>query len=59
MDVQIAPWLSVGNASHAVACDQAAFGAQVVERIDAHGWRTGRVVDPAGHHWECARRLAR
>jgi PhnB protein len=26
---------------------------------DAHGWRTGRVADPFGHHWEFARRGAR
>ena len=23
---------------------------------DEHGWRTGRVADPFGHHWEFARR---
>ena len=25
---------------------------------DAHGWRTGRVSDPFGHHWEFAKPLA-
>jgi PhnB protein len=26
---------------------------------DEHGWRTGRISDPFGHHWEFANRLAR
>jgi PhnB protein len=26
---------------------------------EAHGWRTGRVADPFGHHWEFATPLAR
>src|SRR5262249_34115692 len=26
---------------------------------DAHGWRTGRVSDPFGHHWEFAKQLPR
>jgi PhnB protein len=35
-----------------------AAGAAVVAPIHvAHGWRVGRVVDPAGHHWELGRRL--
>ena len=25
---------------------------------EAHGWRTGRVADPFGHHWEFAKPLA-
>ena len=29
----------------------------VVPVADAHGWRIGRIVDPAGHHWEIARPL--
>ena len=33
-----------------------AGGAQTVASMhDAHGWRTGRVSDPFGHHWEFAR----
>ena len=24
---------------------------------DSHGWRSGRLVDPFGHHWEIARPL--
>lgn len=33
----------------------AAGAKQVVPVADAHGWRIGRIVDPAGHHWEVAR----
>jgi PhnB protein len=29
----------------------------VYPATDAHGWRIGRIVDPAGHHWEIARQL--
>jgi PhnB protein len=36
-----------------------ANGATAVASMhDAHGWRTGRVSDPFGHHWEFAKRLA-
>jgi PhnB protein len=31
---------------------------QVCPMKDDHGWRVGRVVDPFGHHWEIARKLA-
>ncbi len=43
----------------AAVCRQAvAAGAtQVVPVADAHGWRIGRIADPAGHHWEIARPL--
>lgn len=35
-----------------------AAGAAVVAAVhEAHGWRVGRVCDPAGHHWEIGRRL--
>jgi PhnB protein len=30
---------------------------EVVPVSDEHGWRIGRIVDPAGHHWEVARPL--
>jgi PhnB protein len=30
---------------------------QVVPVGEAHGWRLGRIVDPAGHHWEIGRPL--
>jgi PhnB protein len=35
-------------------CERAvAAGAkQIVPVSDSHGWRLGRIVDPAGHHWE-------
>jgi len=44
----------------ALVCERAiAMGAkQVVPVSDAHGWRIGRIVDPAGHHWEIARQLS-
>jgi len=44
----------------AAVCRQAvAAGAkQVVPVADRHGWRIGRIVDPSGHHWEIARKLA-
>jgi PhnB protein len=29
----------------------------VVPVADAHGWRIGRILDIAGHHWEIARPL--
>ncbi len=37
-------------------CRQAvAAGArEVVPVAEGHGWRIGRIVDPAGHHWEIA-----
>lgn len=35
-----------------------AAGARLVRPVtDEHGWRLGRIVDPAGHHWEIARPL--
>jgi len=35
-----------------------AAGATVITPIyEDHGWRIGRIADPAGHHWEIARRL--
>jgi len=47
-----------------VSDPQAAFnravkaGAKEVHPVtDAYGWRTGRVVDPFGHHWEIGRPL--
>lgn len=36
---------------------QAAGAAQVSPVADEHGWRSGRVVDPYGHHWEIGRPL--
>ena len=35
-----------------------ANGATTISSMhDAHGWRTGRVSDPFGHHWEFAKLL--
>lgn len=41
-------------------CERAiAAGAkQIVPVSDGHGWRLGRIVDPAGHHWEIGRPLS-
>jgi PhnB protein len=41
-------------------CERAvAAGAKLVVRVaDRHGWRLGRILDPAGHHWEVGRPLA-
>jgi PhnB protein len=35
----------------------AAGATRVAPVTDAHGWRTGRVADAFGHHWEFARPL--
>ena len=35
----------------------AAGATQVVPVAEAHGWRLGRILDPAGHHWEIGREL--
>ncbi len=37
----------------------AAGATQISSMHDAHGWRTGRVADPFGHHWEFAKPLTR
>jgi len=41
-------------------CERAiAAGAKEVHPVsDQHGWRLGRIVDPAGHHWEIGRPLS-
>jgi PhnB protein len=40
-------------------CQRAvAAGAKLVVPVtDTHGWRLGRILDPAGHHWEIGRPL--
>ena len=42
-----------------LVCERAvAAGAkQIVPVSDEHGWRLGRILDPAGHHWEIGRPL--
>jgi PhnB protein len=43
----------------AVCAGAVAAGASQVSPVgDHHGWRIGRIVDPCGHHWEVARKLA-
>lgn len=41
------------------AFDRAVAGGAtpVASMHDAHGWRTGRLTDPFGHHWEFAKPL--
>jgi PhnB protein len=36
----------------------AAGARKVVAVGNSHGWRTGRIADPFGHHWELARPIA-
>jgi PhnB protein len=36
----------------------AAGASQVSPVSEEHGWRSGRLVDPFGHHWEIGRPLA-
>ena len=40
-------------------CQRAvAAGAKLLVPVtEGHGWRLGRIVDPAGHHWEIGRPL--
>jgi PhnB protein len=43
----------------AVCARAVAAGAkQVAPVADGHGWRLGRILDPAGHHWEIGRPLS-
>jgi PhnB protein len=42
----------------AICARSVAAGAKLVVPVaDKHGWRLGRIVDPAGHHWEVGRQL--
>ena len=42
----------------AVQANAIAAGAtEVVPVSNAYGWRLGRIVDPAGHHWEIGKPL--
>lgn len=49
--------LIVADPDAAYARAVAAGGTEVAPLHDAHGWRTGRIADPCGLHWELARRL--
>jgi PhnB protein len=44
----------------AAVCAQAAkAGAKIVVPVnDEHCWRLGRILDPAGHHWEIGKPLS-
>jgi PhnB protein len=43
----------------AVVAAAAAAGATVTAPVaEEHGWRVGRLIDPAGHEWEIARELS-
>jgi PhnB protein len=35
----------------------AAGATEVYPPATGHGWLIGRIVDPAGHHWEIGREL--
>lgn len=35
----------------------AAGASEVFSVVEEHGWRSGRLVDPFGHHWEIGRPL--
>jgi uncharacterized glyoxalase superfamily protein PhnB len=59
----IQPELWVERPTTAISFYQAAFGAEVVHHVgagasvtspigDEHGWRLGRIADPAGQEWE-------
>jgi PhnB protein len=42
----------------AVAARAIGAGAREVSPVgEEHGWRIGRIVDPAGHEWEIGRPL--
>jgi PhnB protein len=43
------------DAVHARAL--AAGATEITPMYEGHGWRLGRIADPAGHHWEIGRRL--
>lgn len=43
----------------AVVAKAVAAGASLVTAVtDAYGWRLGRIVDPAGHHWEIGKQTS-
>lgn len=51
--------LTVADPDAAFARAIAAGAMEVYPVTDAHGWRTGRLVDPFGLHWETARPIDR
>jgi PhnB protein len=49
--------LAVADPDAVLASAVAAGAREIVPVNEAHGWRIGRIADPAGHHWEIGRRL--
>ena len=49
--------LTVADPEAAFARALAAGATEVVPVHDGHGWRVGRLADPAGHHWELGKPL--
>src|SRR5262249_22268685 len=49
--------LIVDNPDAVCAQAVAAGATQVVPVAEDFGWRSGRIVDPFGHHWEVGRQL--
>ncbi len=47
--------LTVANPDAVFAQALKAGASQVSAVTEEHGWRSGRVVDPYGHHWEIGR----
>jgi PhnB protein len=49
--------LSVDDPDALFARAVAAGATEVAPVSDGHGWRIGRIADPAGHHWEIGKPL--
>ncbi|HEY3742015.1 MAG TPA: VOC family protein [Bryobacteraceae bacterium] len=49
--------LTVADPDAAFARALGAGASQVAAVSNQHGWRSGRLVDPYGHHWEIGREL--
>jgi PhnB protein len=49
--------LTVNDPDAVFAQALAAGATEVYPVSEEHGWRTGRVVDPYGHHWEICKPL--
>jgi len=47
--------LTVENPDEVFAKALAAGAKQISPVSEEHGWRSGRIVDPFGHHWEIGR----
>lgn len=49
--------LIVDDPDAVVARAVAAGAKEMIPVRDEYGWRLGRIIDPAGHHWEIGRPL--